>query len=122
MKKAHEHLMKHGKLCDRVSGDSGVIRFEFCDGTIAERVDSIEPLGDYRDGTEWWIRPGKMSYTAVIRAGYDTIEILGTVWPKNDGRWNWIRRKSKFQGSWKEGQGVTATKEEAITQVEKGWS
>jgi hypothetical protein len=48
-------------------------------------------------------------------------EKLGQVWKKNDGRWNWIRHKSHYQGDWKAGQGVVITKSEALFHVEMGW-
>jgi len=114
--------MIQGKRCDRVTADAGAVRYEFSDGTLVERVNPALPLGTYR-GEAWWSPvKNKMHYLVKVRPGFTTHEKLGQVWSKNDGRWNWIRHKSRYQNDWKEGQGVAFTQGEALSQVEEGWS
>lgn len=114
--------MIQGKLCDHVTTDAGAVRYEFSTGTVIERVDPTLPLGTYKTEARWHHRPSQSYYFARIREGFTTVEKLGKVWTKNDGRWNWLRHGSRFQIVWKAGQGVVMTKAEAILEVEKGWN
>jgi hypothetical protein len=123
MNKELRHLMTHGKLCQRVATDAGAIRYEYADGTTTERVDQSVPLGTYKEGARWHHQQLEKSfYFAKVREGFATSECLGRVGPKNDGRWDWIRHAGRFQGGWTAGQGVAMTQDEAISQVEEGWS
>ncbi len=59
-------------------------------------------------------------YRIPIRPGGSICEHLGIVKPRDDGRWDWWRKPSQFQ-RWDPGQGVAATKQEAVDYVEEGW-
>ncbi len=52
--------------------------------------------------------------------------LLGEVRKKNDGRWEWFRRPTAYAPpGWnvtKHQQGVVATKEDAMREVEKGFN
>jgi len=125
MSKEHDYLMRHGKLCDSISIDGGAVRYEFCDGTFGEYHPPHVQLSDYRSRAKWesgndrclfYIVPFKDTYLL----NDFTTEKLGLVWPHKG--WHWVRRKSQHQGDWKEGQGKVLTRDEAILQVEGGWS
>ena len=58
---------------------------------------------------------------AAARKDSTLIEKLGQIWAKNDGRWVWVRHRSKYQGQWLEGQGVVDSKQEAASKVVEGW-
>jgi len=113
--------MIQGKLCDSISVDGGVLHIQFSDGTTAERVDPTAPLGTYRGEAQWSQVKNRIHYLVKARKGFTLHEKLGQVWKKNDGRWAWVRHKSRYQGDWKEGQGVVQSETEAQLQVEKGW-
>ena len=113
--------MIQSKLCDRVTADAGAVRLEFSDGTMSERVDPTTPLGRYIGEAGWKYQRSRTHYLVKVRPGFTLHEKLGQVWKKNDGRWNWIRHKSRYQSGWKEGQGVAESETKARLQVEKGW-
>ena len=60
-------------------------------------------------------------YRIPISPGGTICEHLGIVKPRADGRWNWWRKPSQFH-KWNPGQGVVATRQEAMAHVEEGWT
>ena len=50
-------------------------------------------------------------------------ECFGRIKPRADGRWNYWRLKAKYNMFWNcnAKQGVAATKQAAMDEVEKGW-
>jgi hypothetical protein len=115
--------MKDGKLCNSIKVSGGVLRIKFSDGGLSERIDCGTELGTYKGGARWEMKNDRLRYMVTIREGYQTVEKLGQVWPKKDGRWNWVRSVSKFQAGWGgRAQGVTATEQEAIDKVLEGWN
>lgn len=66
---------------------------------------------------------GRKKYSAPIQ-GTSMHTVLGAVKERADGRWTWWRWRSKYHSkSWTHApaEGVQATKELAIAEVEKGW-
>lgn len=128
------HIMTHGKLCDSITVDEGVLHIQFSEDRMLECVDPMVKLGNYRDGA-WWekMHDGRVFFWAQARRFYQIREKLGMIWPKNDGRWNWVRYKSKYQGDWRPGQGTSnypkahhtdepSPEEQARLQVTGGWA
>ncbi len=60
-------------------------------------------------------------YRIPIRPEGSICEHLGIVKLRADGRWNWWRKPSQFH-KWDTGQGMAATKQEAVEWVEEGWT
>ena len=74
-----------------------------------------------------WCVMGKMVskrprsvYRVLIRPGDDLVERLGSIKLRAAGRWGWWRWKSKWH-KWETGQGVAATRDEAMVAVLQGW-
>ena len=93
--------MIQGKLCDSITVDQGVLHIEFSDDTMLECVDPTAKLGNFNGGA-WWekMHDGRIVFWVRARRFYNLREKLGMIWPKNDGRWNWARYESKYQGDW----------------------
>jgi len=129
-----KHLMTSGKLCHSITVDQGVMHIQFCAGGMWERVDPTAKLGNYRNDSWWEVMiDGRIVFWVQARRFYNLREKLGMIWPKNDGRWNWVRYESKYQGDWQPGQGVTdypkayhtdepPPEEQAELQVLDGWT
>ncbi len=50
------------------------------------------------------------------------VEHLGAIKERNDGRWNWWRKRSNYHKSWNgEGQGVADSRGAAELRVLEGW-
>jgi hypothetical protein len=114
-------LNPEAKLCQSISIDGGILTFEYLNGTVEEKVDKTAELSTYKGKTWWRNRDGRYWFMVAARADSTLIEKLGQIWKKNDGRWVWVRHKSKYQGRWSAGQGVAASKQEAANKVVEGW-
>lgn len=66
----------------------------------------------------------RMDYKIPVRQGMKIFEKLGYIKKKNDNRWEWSRKPSKFHKEIWDGnneQGVCKTKQEAMNKVLEGW-
>jgi hypothetical protein len=121
-----QYLTTHGKLCKSISVDEdGVVLYEFCDGTFSEHRPLHVDLSDYRSRSVWEERSDRcliyiVPFKETHRFDDLTTEKLGLVWPHKG--WHWVRRLSRYQSNWKAGEGSVLTRDEAILQVEGGWS